>query len=148
MDPTAIEFWHWWVLGIALIVLEVFAPGFILMWLGVAAGVVGLALLILPDLDWRLQLVIFAVLSVASVLAWRAYQRRNPTQSDQPSLNRRGEQLIGRRFTLDEPIVNGNGTARIDDTRWKVEGDDLPAGSKVQVVGVAGTVLKVESAQS
>ena len=144
MTPDDIEFWHWWVLGIVFVVAEVFAPGFILLWLGVAAAIVGFAILLLPDLDWRSQLLIFAVLSVVSVLAWRAYQRRNPTTSDHPSLNRRGEQLIGRRFTLDEPIVNGSGMARIDDTRWKVEGEDLPAGSTVQVIGVEGTVLKVE----
>lgn len=144
MTPEDIEFWHWWVLGVALIGAEVFAPGFILLWLGVAAGVVGFVLLLVPSLDWRGQLLIFAVLSVVSVLAWRAYQRRNPPASDHPALNRRGEQLIGRRFTLDEPIVNGSGMARIDDTRWKIEGEDLPAGSTVQVVGVEGTVLKVE----
>ncbi len=146
MSPADIEFWHWWVIGVVFVVAEVFAPGFILLWLGVAAGVVGVALLLVPSLDWRGQLLIFAVISVVSVLAWRAYQRRNPPDSDHPKLNRRGEQLIGRRFTLDEPIVNGSGMARIDDTRWKVEGDDLPAGSTVRVVGVEGTVLKVEPA--
>ena len=146
MSPADIEFWHWWVLGVLLIVAEVFAPGFILLWLGVAAGVVGFVLLAVPALDWRGQLLIFALLSVVSALAWRAYQRRNPPASDHPSLNRRGEQLIGRQVTLDEPIVNGSGMARIDDTRWKVEGDDLPAGSTVRVVGVEGTVLKVEPA--
>lgn len=146
MTLAEIEFWHWWVLLVVLIGAEVFVPGFILLWLGVAAGITGFVLLLVPSLDWRGQLLIFAVLSVLCVLAWRAKQQRNPPTSDHPSLNRRGEQLVGRQITLDEPIVNGSGMARIDDTRWKVEGDDLPAGSKVQVVGVDGTVLKVERA--
>lgn len=147
MTLAAIEFWHWWVLAIALAIGEVFAPGFILLWMGAAAGIVGLVLLAAPALDWRIQLALFAVLSVLSIFAWRAYSRRVPVpESDHPTLNRRGQSLVGRRFTLDEPIVNGSGFARIDDTRWKIEGDDLPAGAKVEVTGVAGTVLRVDQA--
>jgi hypothetical protein len=86
----------------------------------------------------------FAVLSVVSLIGWRAYQRRHPTVSDQPNLNRRGAQYVGRVFTLDEAIVNGTGKIRVDDTTWKVAGDDRPLGAKVRVTGVAGTVLTVE----
>lgn len=140
------EFWHWWVGGVALVILEVFAPGFILMWLGIAAGVVGFVLLAMPDLDWQYQWLIFALLAVSSVVAWRVFARRHPQESDHPSLNRRGEQYVGRQFTLDEPIVNGSGMLRVDDTRWKIEGTDLPAGTQVTVTGVQGTVLTVEQA--
>ena len=63
--------------------------------------------------------------------------------TDQPALNRRGEQYIGRTLTLDEPIVNGQGKIRVDDTTWKVEGDDMPAGTRVTVIGVDSVVLKV-----
>ena len=146
MSFGGVEFWHWWVLAIAFGVAEIFLPGFVLIWLGVAAGVVGVVLLVAPALDWHYQLMIFAVLSVASLVSWRAYQRKNPPESDHPALNRRGEQLIGRHVTLDEPIVNGAGYARIDDTRWKVVGQDMSAGSRVTVTGVDGTVLQVEEA--
>ena len=140
------QFWHWWVAGVALVILEVFAPGFILMWLGVAAGVVGFALLAMPDLAWQYQWLTFAVLAVSSVITWRVFARRHPAESDHPSLNRRGQQYVGRQFTLEQPIVNGTGMLHVDDTRWKVEGADLPAGTQVTVTGVEGTVLKVERA--
>ena len=146
MSFGAVEFWHWWVLAIAFGIAEVFLPGFVLIWLGVAAGTVGIVLLAVPALGWEYQLLLFAVVSVASLLSWRVYQRKNPPASDHPTLNRRGEQLVGRQFTLDEPIVNGAGYARIDDTRWKIVGDDMSAGSRVTVTGVEGTVLKVEQA--
>ena len=42
--------------------------------------------------------------------------------------------------------MNGQGKITVDDSTWKIEGDDLPAGTKIQVTGVEGTVLKVESA--
>ena len=145
MSPLEqIEFWHWWIAGVLLAIIEVFAPGAILIWMGVAAGLVGAMVLAVPDLAWQVQFLIFGVLSVSSIVAWRYYQKRNPTETDQPKLNRRGEQYVGRVFTLKEAIVNGTGVVWVDDSRWKVEGSDLPAGAKVRVTGVEGTVLQVE----
>ena len=69
--------------------------------------------------------------------------RRHPTGTDHPLLNRRGEQYIGRVFTLDEAIVNGTGKLRIDDTIWKVNGDDLAAGTAVKVSAAKGVILQV-----
>lgn len=146
MSLTGIVFWHWWVAGIVLLGIEIFAPGFWFLWMAVAAGVVGAILYFLPDMIWEWQVLLFAVLSVSSMIGWRAYQRRNPTVSDQPNLNRRGAQYVGRVFTLDEAIVNGTGKIRVDDTTWKVSGDDQPLGAKVKVTGVDGTVLTVEPA--
>ncbi len=139
-------FWHWWILAAVLIVLEMIVPGVFMLWLGIAAGVTGLVAFAAPGTMWQVQGLIFAVLSVASVWAWRSYQRRHPTESDQPMLNLRAQQYIGRRLVLDEPIVNGRGNARVGDTRWRVEGPDLPAGTQVVVTGVDGTLLKVERA--
>jgi len=146
MTPEEIEFWHWWVAAIVLVVAEVFAPGTVALWMAVSAAVVGLLLLAVPDLTWQTQFLVFAVLSVATVIGWRAYQLRFPTVSDQPTLNRRGEQYVGRTFTLTEAIVNGTGKIHVDDTMWKVEGADLPEGTRVRVTGVEGTVLTVEPA--
>ncbi len=146
MSPEEIEFWHWWIAAIVLIVVEVFAPGTVALWMAVSAAAVGLLLLAVPELTWQTQFIVFAVLSVATVIGWRTYQLRYPTVSDQPTLNRRGEQYVGRVFTLDEAIVNGTGKIHVDDTMWKVEGEDLPEGTQVRVTGVEGTVLTVEPA--
>ncbi len=140
------EFWHWWIAAVLFLVLETFAPGAIFLWMGVAAGIVGLILLVFSGLAWEYQFLIFAVCTVVSAVGWRAYLRRNPTQTDKPTLNRRGEQYVGRTFTLQEAIVNGQGKITVDDSTWKIEGDDLPAGTKIQVTGVEGTVLQVEVA--
>jgi membrane protein implicated in regulation of membrane protease activity len=142
--PAGIEFWHWWVAAIGLIVVEALVPGAIFLWLGISAAVVGAILLAAPELSWEYQLLIFAVLSVGSVIGWRAYHKRHPTKTDLPNLNRRGEQYVDRLITLDEPIVNRVGKIRLDDTSWKVAGQDLPAGARVRVVGVDGVVLQVE----
>ncbi len=139
-----VDHWSWWILAVVLLVLEMFVPGTFFMWIGIAAGVVGFLLLLVPGMGWAYQVGIFAVLSVVAVLAWRRYQLRHPVVSDQPTLNRRGEQYVGRVFTLEEPIVNGHGKIRVDDTTWRILGEDCAAGSRVKVIGVDGVLLKVE----
>ena len=139
-----ITFWHWWVLAIALVILEVLAPGAFFLWLGVAAGVVGVVLLVIPSVSWEWQLMIFSVISVLSIVLWRNHLKDHPTETDQPRLNRRGEQYIDRVFTLNEAIVNGSGKIKVDDTTWKITGEDCDAGSKVKVTGVDGVVLMVK----
>jgi membrane protein implicated in regulation of membrane protease activity len=73
----------------------------------------------------------------------RLYFAHHPIETDQPRLNRRGEQYVGRVFTLREPIVNGQGKIRVDDSTWKIQGVDCPSGTKVRVTGVNGVVLQV-----
>ncbi|MEA3413206.1 MAG: NfeD family protein [Pseudomonadota bacterium] len=139
-----VDYWHWWILGIVLLIVEAFAPGFVFLWMGVSAGVVGGVLLLLPGFAWEGQLLLFAVLSVATIVAYKLYQRRHPPETDQPALNRRGQAYVGRAFTLAAPIVNGVGEMRVDDTVWRIEGGDVPAGSRVSVVSVNGNSLIVE----
>ncbi len=138
-----VSYWHWWVLALALLILEALVSGFFLLWLSLAAGLVGLALLLLPELSWQAQLLVFALLSVASIAAFRLFLRKKPPTSDQPALNRRGQQYVGRSFTLDEPIVDGVGNMRVDDTVWRVVGDDMRRGERVVVVSVEGNALRV-----
>jgi len=142
-----LTYWHWFILAALLIILEVFAPGAFMLWIGIAAGVVGATLYFVPGMTWEYQFMLFSIAAVGSIIAWRSYRRSNPITTDEPTLNRRGAQYIGRTFTLEAPITNGIGKIRVDDSTWKIEGADCPAGSKVKVVGIDNTVLKVEAAQ-
>lgn len=135
--------WHWWILALILLVLEVFAPGTFFLWLGISAIFTGLLMLLIP-MGWEMQFLLFAILSVVSVTLGRAYIKKRPIETDRPNLNRRGAQYVGRTFTLSEPIVHGFGKIRVDDSTWKIEGADSPVGSQIKVVGVDGVVLKVE----
>ena len=139
-------FWHWWAFGGALLIVEAFAPGFVFLWLGVAAGVVGTLLWLWPGIGTDFQVLIFAALSVASVLGWRRWRDAHPPRSDQPNLNRRAAQHIGQRGQLVEPIANGRGRIRLGDSSWTVTGPDLPAGQTVEVTGAEGVVLQVRPA--
>ena len=138
-----LTYWHWFILAAILIILEVFAPGAFMLWIGIAAGVVGAVLYFVPTLTWEYQFILFSIASVGSILAWRAWRQAHPVITDEPTLNRRGSQYIGRVFTLDAPIINGIGKIRVDDSTWKIEGEDCEAGTRIRVTGVDGTILRV-----
>jgi membrane protein implicated in regulation of membrane protease activity len=141
-----VQFWHWWVLAVLLMLIEVLAPGTFFLWLGLAAGLVGLLLVILPDLGWQLQVLIFAVLAVLAVLAGRAWLKRHPIETTDTGLNRRADALVGEVHVLAEAIHTGRGAVKVGDTVWRAEGPDLPKGARVRIVAVNGTTLKVEAA--
>ncbi len=135
-------YWNWWLLGVVLMAIEAIVPGFFLLWMGVAALLVGLLLTLLP-MAWTWQVMLFAVLSVGSIVAWRLRLRRHPTQTQDSLLNRRGHQYVGRVFTLEAPVVNGYGKIRVDDSTWKVAvNQDCPAGARLRIVGADGVILK------
>lgn len=142
---SQIVFWHWWILAGMLLILELTSPVFFFLWLGFSAAAVGFLLLVIPGLSIEVQLVLFGILSVVAILAWRKYREVRPPASDQPLLNQRGQQYTGRTFTLEHPIINGVGKVQVDDSTWRVKGPDLPAGTRVRVVGVDGVVFIVES---
>ena len=134
--------WSWFIAGVVLVIAEVFAPGAFLLWLGLAAFLVGIMSLVI-DWSWQAQFAAFAVFAVAAVPLYRWFGRSSDTTPDHSFLNRRTEALVGRVFTLETPIVDGVGTVRIDDTIWRVQGPDSPGGGKVKVVQANGATLTV-----
>ena len=141
---TNIQYWHWWVIAIICLALEIFAPGAVFIWFSVSAAVLGMLLIIVPDIIWQWQVAIFGLLSLLSIIAWRQYRKKVPEDTAYPTLNKRGEELVGRVFTLSTPIINNYGKVTVDDTMWKVYGIDCEAGQKVKVTSLNGTVLNVD----
>jgi len=136
------SYWHWFALAGILLALEMIVPGAFFLWVGIAAALTALLLLVFT-ISVQLQVLMFALLTLASLFIWWKWYR-NPVASDQPNLNRRGQQYVGRIFTLDVPIVDNFGKVRVDDSFWKIHGDDCDVGTKVKVVAVDGVVFQVE----
>jgi membrane protein implicated in regulation of membrane protease activity len=150
MWGVPLHYW-WWMLALVLIAGEVLAPGFFLLWIGIAAAVMGIVTWMLPGLDVLTQAVLFVILAFASCVFYWKFIRQRLSRGDDPAaatLSRRGYQMVGQRYVLVEAIVNGRGKARVGDGQWLVMGPDLPAGAEVEVVGVDGAVLKVRAASS
>ena len=144
MEIENLLFWHWWLLALGLLIIELATGTFYLLWVSFAAAVVGGLMLVMSP-TWQVQFGLFAALSLLSVALWHRY-RPALKPSDQPTLNRRGDSYVGRVFTLDAPIVNGVGKLHVDDTQWRISGDDSAAGTKVKVVRADGSTLRVEKA--
>jgi membrane protein implicated in regulation of membrane protease activity len=138
--------WNWMVLGIILLGLEIVLPGVFMLWIGIAALIVG-AVSLLPwqaaFWGWQIQVLVFLVLSLLSAYAGKKLMGARTQASDQPLLNRRSEQMIGRTATLVEPIRNGHGRIQLGDTFWRVSGPDLPAGARVRVVAATESDLEL-----
>jgi membrane protein implicated in regulation of membrane protease activity len=134
--------WNWLILSAVFFVLELLAPGAFMMWLGLSALLVGL-ISVFADWPWQYQLIAFAVFALASIPLWRRFAHRVEGGGDQPFLNRRADAFVGREFTLEKPIVSGNGTVKIDDTIWRLAGPDCPGGSRVKVVRTDSATLVV-----
>jgi hypothetical protein len=140
-----LSFWDWLGLGTVLLILEVFGAGGYLLWIGVAAAGVGVLAYIIPAMNWEVQSLLFAALSVLMALYWWRRQRSVVRKSDQPGLNMRGSELIGKTFVVHDAIVGGRGKIRVGDGVWLVRGPDTPEGNQVRVVAQDGTILKVEA---
>ncbi|ULU27305.1 NfeD family protein [Dyella terrae] len=148
MEQIAVHY-LWWILALVLIAIEVILPGYFMLWIGIAAGVTGLVVLVAPGMSLLAQALVFVVLAFLSCAAYW-YGLRPRLMRNEPGdalLNRRGEQKIGQRYVLAEPIVHGRGKAKVGDSLWLVSGPDLPVGSMVEVVGVDGTTLLVRAAE-
>ncbi len=143
-----IVFWHWLIFGVVVMALEILAPGAVFLWIGIAAILTGALLFLMPGTGWEFQIFIFAVLSAISIYIGRKFIAGKPGPSDHPTLNQRGAGYIGQTYTLAEPIRDGIGKLVIDDTSWRVHGQDMPKGTRVKVIGMDGATLVVEQHQA
>ena len=136
----------WAAIALLLFAAEAMAPGAFMLWMGFAATVVFVGVLLIDGVPVLAQVAAFILLSFISIQIYRRWFRGNEPQSDRPHLNQRANTLVGHVANLDQAIVNGRGRVQIADAFWVVEGADLPAGTPVRVVAVDGMTLKVQEA--
>jgi inner membrane protein len=141
LDPG----WLWLIGGVVLLIAELLAPGYFLMFIGAAAVGTGLLTLAIP-LATAAQLGIFAVLAIliARVGGRRAYATRYDHSSD-PLLNNPAARLLGRVVVVTEPVDKNGGRVRVGDGEWSARGGPAAAGDRVRIVDVEGNCLKVEA---
>jgi hypothetical protein len=140
VDPE----WLWLIGGVLLLIAELIAPGFFLVFIGGAAIATGLASLLLP-LSLPLQLAIFAVLAflAARIGGRRAYSMRYDYSPD-PFLNDRAKRLLGTVVVATQPIDGNGGRVRVGDSEWSARGGPAAVGERVRIVDIDGNCLKVE----
>lgn len=116
----------------------------ILPWAGLVLGLVGAWQLSNGDRMGWWWIAAGGALIVADMLIDLVWAHPAVLKTDQPDLNQRGGQLVGRIVVVEEAIEGRRGKVRVGDTLWPAEGPDLPAGAEVRVMAAKATVLLVE----
>ncbi|BCE01382.1 NfeD family protein [Marinicellulosiphila megalodicopiae] len=128
-------YWHWLALGSFLLVLELAGAAGFLLWAGLAAFVSMVISFVFPQLDWKIQGVIYGVITLGISFFWYYRIKSRPTMTDQPNLNNRSQTLIGRQSELLKDTLGQEGKIKIDDANWNVIGVQGVKGDMVNIVG-------------
>ena len=147
MDWNGIDpHWGWLALGLVLATLEMAVPGVFLIWMAGAAIITGLVTWVAP-IGVPAQIVLFAVLAIASVFSGRRYLAANPVVAADPKMNDRGARAVGEMVIVTHAIDGGAGRVKLGDSEWMAKGPDAAPGVRMRVAGHDGSVLLVEHLQ-
>ena len=135
--------WIWAIAGILLLIAEIIAPGFFLVFVGAAAIATGLFTLLF-DLGTAPQLALFALYSVLAVMIGKRWYAEPATIDDNVRLNEPTRRLIGKSVTVVETVDEHGGRVRVGDGEWNARGGPAEPGERAKVTGVEGNCLIVE----
>ena len=133
--------WLWLIGGVVLLIAEVIAPGFFLVFIGAAAIATGL-FTELFDLGAAPQFALFALYAVIAVMAGRRFYANRP--SNNPLLNDPTARLVGKVVTVVAAVDEHVGRVRVGDGEWSARGGPAAVGDRVRITGVDGNCLNVE----
>lgn len=136
--------WLWLIGGVLLLILELIAPGFFLVFLGAAAIATGL-FTVLFGLGTAPQLALFVLYSVLAVLVGRRFYANRSLDSTDPLLNDRAARLVGKVVTVVVAVDDHAGRVRVGDSEWSARGGPAAVGERVRITGVEGNCLTVEA---
>ena len=136
--------WLWLIGGVILLIAEIIAPGFFLVFIGAAAIATG-AFTLLFDLGIAPQLALFALYAVIAFMVGRKVYANQNMESTDPLLNDRSARLVGKVVTVVSAVDEHEGRVRVGDSEWSARGGPAAPGERVRIVGVDGNCLKVEA---
>ena len=136
--------WLWMIGGVVLLIAEIIAPGFFLVWIGAAALITGVFTLLF-GIGAAGQLAVFALYSAIAVYIARRWYAARPVVSEDPMLNDRAARLVGRSVTAVSAIDDHSGRVRVGDGEWSARGGPAQPGEQVRITGVEGNCLIVEA---
>jgi membrane protein implicated in regulation of membrane protease activity len=136
--------WLWAIAGVVLLIAEVVAPGFFLVFIGAAALATGL-FTVLFDLGLAPQIGLFVVYSAVFVMIFKRWYGE-PDGPAAGTINEPTARLIGRSVTVVEAVDEHGGRVRVGDSEWSARGGPASPGDRVRVSSVDGNCLIVERA--
>jgi membrane protein implicated in regulation of membrane protease activity len=149
-NTMIIEWWHWEIAGLALVLLELAVPAFFVIWFGFGAMLVGLAVLVAPGLALSVQLGLWVLASVAMTVLWFRVFRRSQHKT---LIGTAAGEVIGEVGLLVSAVAPfERGKVRfqrplLGSEEWACMAESaIAAGERVRVVSVEGSFVKVTKA--
>ena len=135
-----LNFIHWLILGIGLIIIELFLWTVFLLWIGSSAITSGVIYFLFPNISGSMQLLIFAVIAIAATSLAKKYY---PVKTVDEQLHNKAKSHIGKECTI-ESIENGVTKVKIGESLWFAKGSNLSAGQTVKIIDVESSTFIVE----
>jgi len=135
-----LNFIHWLILGIGLIIIELFLWTVFLLWIGSSAITSGVIYFLFPNISGLMQLLIFAVIAIAATSLAKKYY---PVKTVDEQLHNKAKSHIGKECTI-ESIENGVTKVKIGKSLWFAKGSNLSAGQIVKIIDVESSTFIVE----
>ena len=135
--------WMWAIGGVLLLIAEIIAPGFFLVFVGAAAIATGLFSLLF-DLGLASQLVLFALYSVVAVMIGKRWYAEPHDGDQRHAINEPAKRLVGKTVTAVTDVDDHGGRVRVGDGEWNARGGPAAAGARLTVTAVEGNCLMVE----
>ena len=136
--------WLWMIGGVLLLIAEIIAPGFFLVFIGSAAIATGIFTLLF-GFGLPAQLALFALYTLIALMVGRRVYANAAVDSSDPLLNDRTARLIGKSVPVVEAVSEHGGRVRVGDSEWSARGDPAEPGERVRITGVDGNCLTVEA---
>ncbi len=137
-------YWIWLALAALFAIGELaIAPGIFLIFMAAAAAGVGIITSMI-GLSLPAQLLIFGMLTVASVYLGKNWYKKSGVANRDPLLNDRSARMVGQPVTVIEDVSKSGGRVRVGDSEWPARGPDLKSGEKARIAYVEGGILQLE----
>jgi len=135
-----LNYLHWLVFGLALVIVELFLWSMFLLWIGASAITISIVFYLYPEVSWGLQVLFFILLSVVSTFLAKKYF---PVKTVDDELNLNAKDHIGKECTvvsIEKNIVK----VRLGESLWFAKGCEMSVGQKVQIIDTDSSTLIVE----
>lgn len=137
--------WHWLILGVVLLGFELLTGSTYILWPAISALAVGILLFIAPGLGWEMQMLLFFLLSVTTLVLGRTHLQQLVKGGEPSDLNDPGQAMIGRQVEAVADFSGVEGRVSVGDTQWSARLKDGSAkeGDFLRVEAVEGATLIV-----
>lgn len=138
----------WLVLFVAMLIIEAVGPALVSIWFALGA-VIALILSFIPEVAWWIEVIVFVVISIATLLALRPILKRYVKRNN---YNTNIDSFTGKRgYVIEDITYFRPGAVKIGDVSWTAipvnKDEKIVENEIIEVVAVNGNKLIVKKVE-